>query len=401
MEYNKILYAKDSSGDTLTWEVIVTNCYGGLGKPDYATIDIIYGKLYHKRITKSTKVTEGKNIGKSNETTYLEQAINQAKSMVDKKIQEGYRDNITKLSTNRQDTDGFNKPMLAQKFVEDKFEYPALIQPKLNGIRAELGIITKSDGLFGEYDEVYLKSRAGTLLPVPDTIKASYLALIKSKPDIKSKVLDGELYIHGAKLQDIVSASKKENTNTSKLEYWVFDYKSDEPQLSRLDYLQQVRLNLDPYSFIKILSYSIVSNDKEAIEYAERYATNKYEGAILRNIDAPYQYGKRTKYMVKIKRVFDKQLNKVLPFYEDEFKLIDIVPTEKDYYNGHNIGIFICKNDINDLTFTVTPEATKQERFQMLEAKDKLINKLITVRYRERTKDGLPFHANGIIRNYE
>jgi dihydroorotase len=55
----------------------------------------------------------------------------------------------------------------------------------------------------------------------------------------------------------------------------------------------------------------------------------------------------------------------------------------------------------NDLTFKVTPQATKKQRYEYLNFKNYYIGKKITVFFRERTNDGLPFHANGVIRDYE
>lgn len=79
------LYAYDSSGRIKTWEVET------LDKLTKATIVVKSGLLNGKMISKSTDITNGKNIGKANQTTPLEQAYNEAQSKWEKKKKEGYK----------------------------------------------------------------------------------------------------------------------------------------------------------------------------------------------------------------------------------------------------------------------------------------------------------------------
>ena len=62
--------------------------------------------------------------------------------------------------------------------------------------------------------------------------------------------------------------------------------------------------------------------------------------------------------------------------------------------------VLMCKNDINDLTFESTVVGTVEERKAIID--NPPIGKMVTIKFYERTKNGIPFHSNVIaIRDYE
>lgn len=382
IEFKKTLYSINHKKDILIWIIEVINY------SFWAKIRIKYGQLYGSLITTNYNIKEGKNIGKSNETDYLTQAILDAESRVRKQIRKGYKENIEQLTSNRQDNEGDNKPMLAQKFKPDKFKYPALIQPKLNGVRVMVRFKYVDEGLFGKTLRCIIKSREGVEYTGVKHLNDILISLVtKNNINPDDIILDGELYCHKMYLQDIRSACVKENIDSNKIQLWLFDIASDNSQHERIKILQDI---------YKVFSYSHKNNivltptheiysDDMALIAAEEYIKIGYEGAMLRDKDATYQYGKRSRYLVKIKKV-----------KYDTFKIIDVIPTDKDMYAGKPIALFVCKNDINDLTFVVTPAKSKADRSIILDHKEEYIGKYITVSYFERTKDGIPFHANGI-----
>jgi len=87
------------------------------------------------------------------------------------------------------------KPMLAHKFNPDKAVFPALLQPKLDGVRC---VFTK-DGAF---------SRTGKEFKNVDHIIETLKPLFKQYPYLK---LDGELYNHELKddFEKIISLVRK------------------------------------------------------------------------------------------------------------------------------------------------------------------------------------------------
>jgi len=82
---NVELYARNSNGTIKTWIGTI------LRFPDYAEIRIEYGDLNGKLVTKITKVTKGKNTGKSNETTPYTQACRDLEGKILNKKREGYK----------------------------------------------------------------------------------------------------------------------------------------------------------------------------------------------------------------------------------------------------------------------------------------------------------------------
>jgi DNA ligase-1 len=87
------------------------------------------------------------------------------------------------------------KAMLAHKYNPDKADYPAYIQPKLDGVRC---LFTK-DGAF---------SRAGNQFMNVEHIEYDLKPVFNRYPNL---ILDGELYNHGLKddFNKIISLVKK------------------------------------------------------------------------------------------------------------------------------------------------------------------------------------------------
>ena len=122
------LYAKASTGKIKTWKTWVVG--------DNQTNVIIWtrhGYIDGKLTDKAKPVKNGKNIGKSNETTPFEQACIEAQSAHNRKIDKKY---ITEIPNDDNEPDIY-LPMLAKNFKKysHHIKYPCLGQPKLNGVR--------------------------------------------------------------------------------------------------------------------------------------------------------------------------------------------------------------------------------------------------------------------------
>ncbi len=153
-------------------------------------------------------ISSGKNIGKKNETTPVQQAISEAKSAWNKKKDAGYKaegevaigvtggagasgsDSDSVVS----ETAAVPLPMLAQDFNKrgKSISFPCLVQRKLDGVRC----VASAKGLF---------SRNGKAFPHLKTIKAEILAIGE-----EGILLDGELYSDTLTFQEIVGLVKKE-----------------------------------------------------------------------------------------------------------------------------------------------------------------------------------------------
>lgn len=278
-------------------------------------------------------------------------------------------------------------PMLAEKFkdVAKKLVFPMFVQPKLNGVRCiSLWSIT--------HNKVLLCSRGGQYYDIPH-ISNALGELCRN-----GWVFDGEIYSHGVPLQKISGDARRGSfiEKQSYLEYHVYDLAMPKmTQAARLETLH----NLDdrfvfPVKSVKTLR---VASKEEAKKAHDTFVVEGYEGAILRNPEGEYQFGFRDAVLVKMKE-----------FIDEEF---EIIGSEVDASGAINTFVFILKNNKDDKTFKARATGTQEYWDIWKQNTHKLIGKKATVRYQERTVDGLPHQAGvrselttplvEIIRDYE
>lgn len=344
----------------------------------------------------------------------------QLASMVRAKKKEGYKDSneIAKLastlipmpfisyewldkylpSTNLDDNYNL-KPMKCQPFKPNKFTYPAIAQPKLNGVRGTLRweTIVEGEGVFAsEREKAVIRSKNGLIYHLPhitdNLIKEDFI----DKDTDMLLVYDGEIYLHNTPLNMINGASPLINNRgtiaktkyphiTLQLVFVIFDIAiEDIAQSNRCNIIEQI----NALQNIKTLRDTMVYSDKDAINYTMECINAGYEGAVIRDVDAEYKFGSRPMSMMKIKK-----------FYDAEFKIIDIIPKPKE----PQTALFVCANDINDNTFECNPMGTFNQRKEYLDNKENYIGEMATVKFYERSGvKKVPFHANVIsVRNYE
>jgi hypothetical protein len=118
MKQLPIIYSRTSTGAIQQWQIIV----------DCNTFYTVEGQKDGKLTTSTPTVCSGKNIGKANETCGEAQAVKEAKSKWQKKIDGGYHEDINDI-----DIETFTEPMLAHKYGEYEISFPLASQPKLDG----------------------------------------------------------------------------------------------------------------------------------------------------------------------------------------------------------------------------------------------------------------------------
>lgn len=401
-----ILYKKTRRGIE-QWEMELTNS-------NYveAELTVRHG-LLNGILTEKKTLIKGKNIGRSNATSPVDQARKEQEAEY-KKMRErkGYY-SLDDLEASRAiqlssdyslelwledhlpegvTVNDYIQPMLAQKFYKKNSKkepvlnctFPCYGQPKLNGVRCTVEFI--------EGQGLSIMSREGVAYRV-DHLTLSLLALIqdikKYLPNTERIILDGELYIHGYILADIVSAIKKPNLNTALVEFRVFDLAI--PNVTQQNRILALKTCFTEqgncYNGVSRVPTILVSSLQEAEQFTTKWISEGYEGGIYRNPHAFYEFGKRTKSLIKHKKR-----------ESSEFLIYDVV----DSRDNPGVGMFVCRNDINHETFTVVPEGTIEKRKEYLSNKFNCIGKMLTVEYYERTEKGIPFHATGIvIRDYE
>ncbi len=137
---------------------------------------------------------------------------------------------------------------------------------------------------------------------------------------------------------------------------------------------------------IELATTIICKNENIAQKYTDYCISKGYEGAIFRQFDANYKFGKRQQNMTKLKRLID-----------EEFIIVDIIPQSVDPSKGN----FVCKTKENK-RFNVTPHGTDFYKINLLMNKHNYIGKLLTCSFYEWTADKKPLHITTCtIRDYE
>lgn len=367
------LYKKTSKGKIQVWEIEVTDNNGE------GHIKITSGQLDGRRTTKERTVVAGKNIGKANQTTPFEQAQKEAQSAWQKKRDKDYH-----LTIEDAETTVSKLPMLAHKFTERGHDivYPALVQPKLDGVRC----IAARNG-----NDISFMSRGGkeysALQDHPELVKA----LLKYMPD--KGTFDGEIYYHGWSLARIVSAVKKVNDDTPILEYWVYDIPSNLGFYERFKSKYKWHGNI-PLKYV----YSLTAQGKDNVKTMhDNYVSEGYEGIIIRNKLGPYAWGKRSKNLQKYKE-----------FIDDEFEIVGHY-SESNEINGTPIESICFKCVTKDGgPFDCRPKGTLKHRAEMWKDRESYVGKMLTVRYQGLTDNStgngrkVPQFPIGIaVRDYE
>lgn len=344
MQFPK-LFKYTNSGKIQEWQIICP--------PDenyYYTIEgIVDGKL----TTSDPTYCTGKNKGKSNETTDEGQALLEAQSKFQKKLDKGYNEVLTKDKK-------YFEPMLAfelKQYEKLLFTKPTFIQPKLDGVRCIL-------------NNGKLSTRAGK-----DIVSCPHL-------EHKFFGLDGELYSNSLKedFNKIISLTRKSKPDQSDIlesasliQYWIYDYPymKDKVFSERYAALKHDFKNF-PESFKLVPTYQI--NTREELEaYHIKFLEEGYEGSIIRMDLGEYE-NKRSKQLLKYKNWMD-----------EEFDIIEVLEGK-----GNRAG---CANMLsvklpNSVICNATMTGTEEYMREVLKNKNSIIGKQATVKYFGYTVDG-------------
>ena len=364
--FDETLYGITKAGATYEWRIFVTDDHGK------GVIHIERGLIDGKKHLTIETIRKGKNIGKVNETTAVGQAIFNAESKRNKKLDSGYDYTI---EGSQSKFDDLLKPMLAQSFEKHKKKlvYPCYTQPKLDGIRC----LARRRG-----DVVTLYSRQGKELDLVPHINEALLRLLKD-----GECADGELFTYGWDFQRIISAIKKTSDDTPGIQYWIYDLPNmkdkDEPFDKRFSFEKQQ----------KIIEASGVNGCLIPVEtpkcetedylmmYEEQYIQRGYEGSMARNANSKYLFGYRSVDLLKVKRFMDAEY-KVVGFTEGV---------------GVEEGCIVFECELPDgQTFSVRPTGTHDERKDWFAHGETFIGKMLTVKYQELSNDGVPRFPVGL-----
>lgn len=370
------LYKKTSTGAIQFWTIEAND--------DMATsvIKTIYGQLHtdSPQVTED-RITEGKNAGKKNATTHFEQAAKEARAKWEKQKKKGYVESIEAAIAEEIDDliEGGIVPMLAHKFAEQgrKIFYPSFVQPKLDGIRC-IAVVKNGEATLWSRTRKQITS-------MPHIVQELEAAF--SNMDI---TLDGELYNHEMKsdFEKIVSLVRQEEPGEGYdvVQYHVYDTVSIEVFKSRYAQLHRLFRMFEFYS-LKLVQTEVVKSEDDVMDFFNKYRSQGYEGAMLRNVDSSYVN----------KRSYD--LQKVKEFDDSEYPIVG-VEEGRGKLAGH--AIFVCKTETGK-EFLAKMKGDTENLKRFFDNHDLWKGKKLTVQYQGLTgKEGVPRFPVGIaIRDYE
>ena len=197
-----ILYQLDTKNKIREWNVEVVP--HGDGSHD---IVINAGVMGGQMINTITNIAEGKNIGKSNETTPQQQAEFDAQTEINKKIKKGYMPDLTTIKA-KTDTATIKAPMKGYGYhptgknkdlTLDKLDIRNKIvgiQRKLDGWRYRIHLTLTSCTFYTSSGDVTLE-----FPQVAASLLASFQKIydyVNKKYGITEYYLDGEIYRHAS-----------------------------------------------------------------------------------------------------------------------------------------------------------------------------------------------------------
>jgi DNA ligase-1 len=363
------LYSKDTLGNIRIW-------YMEQSGNKYRTVS---GLSDGEKVTSEWSHAEAKNVGRSNETTSIEQATAEIEAKYKKQLKTGYHKNVKDV-----DVSTYVEPMLAQPLhkLNKKPDFSKEtwgMQCKFNGNRC----IATKDGLFTRKGEKYSA--------VPH-IENALKPFFKNHPNA---VLDGELFNNDLRqqLNEISKLIRKtKNIEASdlaesekKVKFYIYDgygfnsqtydFGADAPYSVRKSYIDGNVIHLSEY-FVEVET-KIVKSDNQMNELFQDLLNDQQEGGILRKMDAPYEH-KRSKNLVKVKSEDD-----------DEAIILDITDGDGNWKGAATNVTLKWKNKTFDGVF----KGTYEKRAKILKEKKNWIGKTVKFLYMGLTGLGKPNYA--------
>jgi len=340
---------------------------------------MVSGLADGQKVTSEWTIAEGKNTGKKNETTSVQQATLEIEAKYKKQKKTGYFDNVKDI-----DVVQYVEPMLAKlykDYVEDiDFSKESWgLQCKFNGMRC----VATKDGLFTRKGEKYMS--------VPH-IEIALKPFFEEHPNA---VLDGELFNNDLRqqLNEISKLIRKTKhidyddlaESAKKVKFYIYDGynfrgKSDvldekSSYIERKNWIDKVVIPISKY-FVEVET-KIVKNKKHLDELYQELVDDGQEGGILRKMSASYEH-KRSKNLLKVK-----------PEDDDEAEIVGIT---EGTGNWSGTGKIITLR-WNEKTFDATFKGTYEEGVEFLKNQKKWIGKTVTFLYNGLTGLGTPNYA--------
>jgi hypothetical protein len=364
-----------------------------------------------------TYISKGKYTGKKNFTTPFTQAVIDAKSIYQRKIKKGYKLDKDKLKR-KDEPNSFEElyedssrgqypwrvyamAIHDYKKHKEKIHFPATVQPKYDGT---LFIVVYHPLLpTKNINDVKMKidgySRSKESYEKQNHILEEIYPAAKEYPGLH---FVGELWKEGYGLQEISGMTRRKAdsklSNDVLYDFNIFDcfYIEDKDQefVDRQYILDEALTKLKNPNYIKVVPTTEVQNEKELMKKYKEFLDKNYEGAVVRNYSALYEYG-----VNKENRSY--QTLKLKPRPDAEWPIVGFTEG-KGKEAGSVIWICADKNSEDEIrdrkTFHVTPNLCAEARKYIFEKltkdpkffEDNILGQLAVISYSILSDIGFP-----------
>jgi ATP-dependent DNA ligase len=410
-----ILYGTEKNGKTKVWIAKIylkgkhTSALALASAQIHAFATIEHGQLDGKKQLTIREYTEGKNIGKKNETTPLQQCIAETKrKWTDKHEKESYQettpDQVTQTQTQTQTQEPSTQeheptkkyfPMLAHTFEpatatakKNNITFPCFTQPKLDGLRCIMYRDPVTNAL-------HCQSRTGSYFDTMEHVKASLAPIFTKYPTI---VFDGELYTTEIPFEELAGLIKKKKLTPNDkerlraIQYHIYDivdetkpFEERHAMIRKIFAQNAASRMASPHAhatasdhmpqFICLVPTTEAKTPAEFRAQFGEFIEAGYEGIMLRNKKGMYRCNYRSHDLQKYKE-----------FLEDEFPIVGF--TQGDGRDKGTI-IWICVTK-EGKEFSVRPRGSMEHRRKLFETGEKYVGKKLTIIYQELTEEGKP-----------
>ena len=385
------IYGVEKNGKTKLWTArIYRDILNG-----NAMSEIVYGQLDGKKQTTTREYTEGKNLGKKNETTPLQQCMSETRrKWQDKMEKEGYslvppvleselEPNSTSES-NPSPSGGKVFPMLAHAYdplssknKKNDIVFPCYVQPKLDGLRCVCYMMPCGNS---NDCKVVAQSRTGAYFETVEHICAELRPILLKNPGL---ILDGELYTTDIPFEELAGLIKRKNKNLSDadvhqrqcIKYHVYDVVVDgAPYSERHKHILDT-VGSATRHHVEVVHTQLIHTLGEFRQAFGEYVADGYEGIMLRNVHGPYRQNYRSHDLQKYKE-----------FVEAEYPIVGFKEAD-----GRDKGtvVWVCRT-AEEREFSVRPRGTQEQRRQWFQDGHKYKGKLLTVIYQELSELNVP-----------
>jgi len=240
-----------------------------------------------------------------------------------------------------------------------KWHPPYIVQPKYDGVRCRAVPLDQGGYLL-------LSSEENIIYSVP------HLNIILRTSGMRAE-LDGELYCHGMSFEEIVSITSRTvniHPDHTKIKFHIFDIINSDLQMKRQLIIEDLR---GASSWLVVAPFWICESLSDVLRAYDKLIELKYEGIIVRNVQAPYER-KRSIWVMKFK-----------PKKEDSYEITGF--NEEISIEGVSkgtLGSLVCLSGDGG-SFSVGSGFTQDQRYELWKVRDSLVGKSVRIKYQHVT----------------